>query len=747
MLMIDSERAHELLRQLSDHYGLVSSYHDVFGNLHQISHESAIRVLQSMRVLPKNEDITEGTLEAAWNKTEDMSWSQFVAPVQVFRESQQPLWARLNVPTQIDLNKIRINLIKENGEQVDLGSPNKAVEVGHKTLSHGTQFTAWNWEIPIRLTPGYHRLVFSIFGSETQQLLVCAPETAYEPLSIQQGKRCFGPALQLYSLRSEKNWGIGDFGDLQNTIRLLGPKGVDAVGVNPLHALFPHQPNERSPYSPSSRLFFNAIYLDIPSLPEWQEAPEVQAWFNSPDVQAQLAEARDGDLVNYQIVGHLKQEALRRLFRVFEAKHLVDRTERANAFEQFILRHGHSLQRLALYQTLQETLTRQNPEEWGWPVWGDAWKDPNSETVLNFTKEHKADLLFYMWQQFLISEQLQETNRVAKESGMDIGLYLDLAVGSGVGGADVWANQNLYVTDVNVGCPPDAFSLLGQNWGLPALHPQELRNQAFRPFIQMVRQNMRYAGALRIDHFVAMHRIFWIPEGMGAKDGVYVLHDMDALMGILALESHRNQCLVIGEDLGTVPPIIEEKMREWGIYSYKVFFFEKENNETLKHPQDYLDRAVVTLSTHDLPTLYGFWAGSDIGVRDDLNLFPNTELRERFIQEREIDRFAILKSLKNEGLLPPEFSDNQYDNFPEPPESLAIAAHRFMARTPCKLQLFQFEDLLKFTQQMNFPGTVYEHPNWQRKLPVTLEALIQSEQDGTHPLFWHCLQAMREERA
>ncbi len=733
------------LQALVQHYGLVERFDDVFGNPHCLQASSAIKVLQALGVLP--EVLDEQALQKAVTQAQDTPFQRLLQPVMVFKASEQPLWIPFNLPTAIDLTKIKITLTLENGDVIPFGHPENAVDKGTHELSHGTSFTQWNWELPYRLPQGYHTLTLSLFGAETSQKLIATPDTCWEPNAVLEGKKLFGPALQLYSLKSEQNWGMGDYGDLQRMIRLLANQGVDIVGVNPLHELFPHQPQERSPYAPSSRLFFNSLYLDMQAIQEFQECSQVQTWWHLPETQARLQELRASELVDYIGVSGMKHYALRLMFHTFQTHHIAQETERAKAFKHFVLVGGKTLKRFATYQALQWQKCHEDFMQWGWPVWPEGLQMPDTPELKHFEMTQQEAIQYFLWLQFLNAEQLHATANTAKQAGMKVGLYLDLAVGSGISGADVWSDQALYATSVSVGCPPDAFNLLGQQWGLPAVNPITLRERAYQPFVQMVRQNMKYAGALRIDHFVAAHRIFWIPEGMSPKEGAFVLHDMEALMGILALESHRNQCIVIGEDLGTVPETVQTHMAKWGIYSYKVFFFEKQGEHDLTPPQAYPEQALVTISTHDLPTLFGFWSGADIAVRDEIALFPNASVREDFIKGREQDRYTMIHSLKREGLLPPEFSDNQYDHFPTAPDSLAIAAHKYLSLTPSKLQLFQMEDLLKQEAQMNMPGTVNEHPNWQRKLSASLEMLENSQHDGSQPLLWETLSAMRASRA
>ena len=297
--------------------------------------------------------------------------------------------------------------------------------------------------------------------------------------------------------------------------------------------------------------------------------------------------------------------------------------------------------------------------------------------------------------------------------------------------ASIWAaqtpgpNRELYAIGARIGCPPDDFSLLGQDWGLPPWIPERLREQAYAPFIAMLRANMRGAGALRLDHVMGLMRLYWAPPGEDARSGAYLNYPLNDLLGILALESQRNRCLIVGEDLGTVPDAVRGALHDLGVLSYRLFYFERnyghENHGAFKAPAEYPEQALVAGSTHDLPTLAGFWRGADIELRTTLGLYPSEDQRNQQIQERAQDKARLLTALANEGLLPEGMSPDPA-NVPEMTPALLLAIHRFLARTPAKLAMLQAEDLLGQTDQANLPGTVEQHPNWQRKLKLDIEA-------------------------
>ena len=566
--------------------------------------------------------------------------------------------------------------------------------------------------LPSRLTPlpsGYHTLsLMSEQGSQSMSLIV-TPGQCYLPeaLTRPEGK-LWGPTLQLYALKSAQERGIGDFGDLKQVIEWAGQNGAGFIGLNPLHALFPHNPAHYSPYSPSSRAYFNPLYLSLKDIPEIQE---------SQDSQASIP-LETKNLVDYPAVSAQKLKALRRGFDSFQAKHLdsktllAPKTPRGKAFLDYCKAEGNRLLETATFFALQDFLFGKDPMHWGWPVWPVEYRDCQSETVHAFAQKHPSEIQFYQYLQWLLHEQLSQLKASYQQHGLPLGLYFDLAVGSDIGGADVWRRPHCYALNMAAGAPPDELNQKGQNWGLPPWIPTQLQASAYQPFIEMVSQNMRYAGALRLDHVMGLLRLFWIPQNApDASFGTYVSYPIDDLLGILALESVRNQCVVIGEDLGTVPPEMAGKMRSANILSYKVFYFEK-NEQQQYHPADsYTPQAMVTVSTHDLPTLQGFWLEKDIEIRTQLNLYPTEALRTRQIQERQHEK-------ANLALL---CGRSELDTKQPLPLETVCELMKFLGQSPSYLQAVQMEDVFGQVAQMNVPGTVTEHPNWQYRLEVPVE--------------------------
>jgi 4-alpha-glucanotransferase len=579
--------------------------------------------------------------------------------------------------------------------------------------------------LPENLPHGYHELIVrALDGNDFRCALIAAPGRCYEPATISAGRRIWGVALQLYTLRSATNWGVGDFADLESVLRLCVPHGASFVGLNPLHALFPSNPSQFSPYSPSTRHFLNVLYIAVEDLPEFVECAAARDMVGAPDFQRELARLRATPNVDYPGVAQAKFAVLRLLYDHFRREHLVRGTDRAEAYRAFQRKRGEPLRLHALHDAIDAHLRAQDEAlYWGWPAWPPQLRDPRHDGVRDFESRHSESVEYYAWLQWLADDQLRSVQRLAVELGMPLGLYGDYAVGVNPSGSETWSDQTVYRMGAGIGAPPDALALKGQDWGIPPQDPHALNSERYRPFRDLISANMRHFGALRLDHVMSLFRQWWVPVGTGATDGGYVHYPLDDLMSVLALESERHRCLVVGEDLGTVPDEMRRAMIEYAVYSYKVLLFEKQPDGRFKRPEDYVRRAIATVTTHDLPTLRGYWEGRDLALRDRLNLFPGDEIRRHVVDERGRDRAQMLAALEGVGLRPEGCSGS------EPPfdDALSRAIHLYLARSAAALVVLQVEDLLGMTDPVNVPGTSGEHANWQRKLTADLPDALGRE--------------------
>lgn len=504
-----------------------------------------------------------------------------------------------------------------------------------------------------RFEPGYYE--HTAAGERTT--LIAVPPHAYVPQEL-DSRPGWGIAAQLYSLRSARNWGIGDFGDLARMADVTADAGASCLALNPLHALHLTNPRSASPYSPLSRLFLNPLYIDVPAA---FAGCGVEFSGTGGD---QLRELRSADLVDYETVTYVKLRTLRRLYNG------IDRAGAAyERFRTFVQSGGKRLHGLAVYQALMEFFKAANPDTWGWMQWPPQFRSPEGDQVRAHARKHAHHVEFYAFLQWLADEQLGHAEQSAAR--MPIGLYRDLAVGVDAGSADVWMDRQAFCLGIAVGAPPDPMNEQGQNWGLPPLNPRVLRERAYAPFIELLRANMRHAGALRIDHVMGLMRLFCIPAGMPSSEGTYMQYPFEELLGVLALESVRNRCMVVGEDLGTVPDGFRERTAQARVFSCRVLYFE---NDPQRYPKD----AVASTGTHDLPPLRGYW--------------------------------------EKDGTLP-EGSDDDVVL------QLVTQTYARLGHSTALLVLAQIEDMLLEREQVNTPGTFDEVPNWQHKISVPIEEL------------------------
>jgi 4-alpha-glucanotransferase len=698
----------ERLRRLR---GIDRSFTDFRGQTRTVSDDTVLRLLDAMG--HEVGDAQALAREAA--ALEERDWIRVLPPVIVLRQAA-PIPITVLAPL---LPSIRWRVEADDGQmlagEVTPGSLPVLEERGIRELWYVRLALA----LP-RLPPGYHRLVLEKQDGAhlAATRLIVAPERCFEPAAVRAGRRLWGPAVQLYTLRSGRNWGIGDFTDLAGFIVAAAELGADVVGLNPLHALFPADPALCGPYSPASRNFLNVLYIDPEAVPEFQRCTQARRLVGSPGFQARLASLRATPCVDYAGVTACKLEVLRLLFAEF---HASAPKARKHEFDQFLKNRGEELEKLGLFYAVHEYFQGAGVAG-GWPAWPDNWQDPAGPAPQAILAAGTDTVGFHCWLQWLAAEQLAAAERQAREAGMAIGLYLDLAVGANGGGAETWTDRSLYAERATIGAPPDPLALQGQDWGIPPMLPDELHERAYEPFIRLLRANMSHGGALRIDHVMALLRLWWVPRGRPSAEGSYVHYRLEDLVAIVALESQRNRCLVIGEDLGTVPEEIRLAMPEHGVYSYRVLFFEK-HGARLRRPGEYPAEALVTVTTHDLPPLASFWEGSDIDLREQLRLYPEPDMAEEARRQRGLDRVAILEALAAEALLP----EGLEADGPPPAhmsEALAEAIQLYLARSPAAVMVAQPEDWLLMTSPVNVPGTHDEHPNWARKLDEEWPVLV-----------------------
>jgi (1->4)-alpha-D-glucan 1-alpha-D-glucosylmutase len=717
--------------QLAASYAIEQSYQDIWGQPHRIASATKRALLAAMGVDTTNEE----TLATALAAEESRPWRRLLAPVLVTRTPASPLRLTLQVPRSRSKSHFAWELREEGGRTQQGEFLTESLNCTESKEIDGLLIERRELEITLAVAEGYHQLSLRELDRDDplsgELTIIVAPRSCYVPAGLQGEGRVWGPALQLYGLRSRRNWGIGDFTDLNRSIEYFAERGAGVIGINPINALFSHNPCRKSPYGPSSRLFLNPLYLDIEAVPDFMESTKAQEAVQDPQFQVDLANLREAELVDYAGVSAAKKAILEILYRHFRDHHLGSGSERGRAFRDFQERGGEPLWLYGLFETLQEHFHGNDPSVWGWPVWPEPFRDPTSPAVLRFAEEQREKIEFFHYLQWHASLQLGAVGRRSFELGLNVGLYADLPVSVDGGGAETWMYREVYAQQVRIGAPPDDFNLKGQDWGLPPLIPRRLREKAYAPFIATLRNNMRHAGALRIDHVMGLMHLFWVPSGKSPTAGAYVRYPFEDLVAILALESQRSRCMVVGEDLGTVPDEVRETLLSQGVLSYRLFYFEKDQAGEFKAPQDYPAQALVAATTHDLPTFNGYWRGRDLALRTELDLFPTPALRNSQIIGRAEDRARLLLLLERNSFLP-EGAGLDPEGSPEMLPELALALHTFLARTKSKLFLFQMEDVFAQVEQVNLPGTVDEYPNWQRKLPLELEEWPKEERLTLH---------------
>jgi (1->4)-alpha-D-glucan 1-alpha-D-glucosylmutase len=713
--------SHDALAHLAAEAGILPEYFDVNGGRHVTSSDTQRTLLAAMGIAAASEADAGAALVAR----EAREWGRRLAPVAVFHVNGVPLSIEWTVPVSVATQSMRWLLTAERGESwQDSVAPAALPRIAQRTID-GAALARYRLTLPCSaatLGQGYHRLELECGDAERAAMtLIVAPWRCHEPPALAQSDRVWGPAVQLYAVRSRRNWGIGDLTDLQRITEFAAAAGAGVVGLNPLHALSSVAPQHASPYNPSSRLFGNPLYIDVEAVPEFAHCEAARRAVANAGFQEKLQWLREGELVGYRVSFAAKREIMELLYRCFRDRHRGSGDERDGAFAAYLASGGEALRRHALFEAIAEKLHGDGVAaagDWrGWPV---EFRDVKGRAVAAFAAAHAERIEFHAYLQWQFDSQLDAAGERSTALGLGVGLMHDLAIGINPGGSESWSDPLLYAAGASIGAPPDPYNAAGQNWGLPPLIPERLRDAAYAPFIATLRRNMRAAGALRIDHAMGLLRLYWVPAGAGSDSGAYVRYPFDDLLAILALESERNRCMVIGEDLGTVPDEARAGLGRIGALSSRPLYFAQGPDGEFMPPAAYPRDAVVSVGTHDLATLKGFWVGADLDAREALSPLHLPEDRYARNVERTGQRRRLLHALQREGLLPPGIDPYHAAHGEWSPE-LGIAVQRYLARAPAKIQLVAMEDILGQLEQVNLPGTVDEQPNWRRKLARNLE--------------------------
>ncbi len=614
-------------------------------------------------------------------------------------------WFRKRKPRAI--SACRQTGVKSDVSFVVLTLPESRVVAGKK-------YQKLEIEITSDVEIGYYDAELTTAGGTFVTLLAVAPDKCYRLPGLDE-KKLWGFSVQLYSLRSRRNWGIGDFTDLYDFVGMCGRCGADIIGLNPVNVLGHCFPEEASPYSSVSRLFLNPIYIDVEKVPEFR--PE-----DRYAVEAEIAELNASETIEYGRVYPLKIKVLKILYQ-----RMLQNPERMREFEKFCRCKGESLENLVTFQALYEDKWQTH---WGgWRAWEKEFRKPTTAAVKKYRKEQAERLDFFKFLQFEAERQLCAVSAHVKDSGLKIGIYRDLPVGVGRDSAELWSDDGLYLRESGAGAPPDIFFPTGQKWNLGAFNPFELKARAYQPFIKIIRAAAEGAGALRLDHVMSLMRLFVIPEAAGAA-GTYIMYNFEDMLNIVAIESHLNRCMIVGESIGNIPEGFLDKIAARGIMSMSVLWSERWDAGwgDFKSPYQYPENVVTSVGTHDMAPLKMWWFGYDIALSRQLGIIGSDQEMADNYHKREADRWKLLKALDENQVWPEDNRRHSDYLFGEGyPEGLEEAVHRFMARSCSKIFLVQPEDVFQVDKLQNLPGTDRDkHPNWRRKLPVNLEDMENS---------------------
>ncbi len=681
--------------------GIANEYHNYRGERVFVSLENRQRLLQAMGV---NTESPEVIAEQAY-ALDIEPWCNWFPPL-LMTDAGPQCHFEINLPPNQLEHPFHYEITLENG---GVRTGRFVAEENPEVGDYMYQSTRYSRRsIAVQDLPiGYHRLkvYLTVDGHKTAETqLVVVPPQAHTPDWVVQGKRPWGVIIQLYTLRSARNWGIGDFSDLKLLITEVAEAGADMIGLNPLHALRYPVEQHCSPYSPSDRRFLNPLYIDPEIEPDYVK--------NTNDILPILVRLRAQEKVAYAAVYSTKMAVFREMYAIFVAQELANNSVRAQKFSHFVSLNGPALQDFCLYQVLAETTGQQidqlSPAE-------------RSDAAGRYAER----IQFHAYLQWLADEQLSACQRHAKKCGMKVGLMRDMAVGADGGGAEVATNLNLFCRSAAIGAPPDPLAEKGQNWGLPPMDPATLRATGFQHYINLLRANMAHCGALRIDHAMALMRLWWCPPGHTADYGAYVYYPFREMLGLLKLESARNQCLVIGEDMGVVPAEFRHALVSSNIFTNKLFYFEKQEDGRFRPPQGYEPHSLAMLTNHDVPTIASWWIASDLQLRQRLNLLEEGVDYEEVLVQRDMEKVRLLEWLESLQLV----QRDQFASLLAEPVRPNFAATLLQGVSQCTSQLFvvQLEDLELLEDPVNVPGTSFQYPNWQRKLSVPLELLFSEE--------------------
>ncbi len=698
-----------LLKQLADKLGILTEFYD--GGLNRKDYqvdESAVKQLA------KSLGFKAGNVQEIAKSLEDFDkrpWLNTLSSIYVVNSGNVKFSVIL--PQSLQNEKLSFRLYHKKSKKKADFAYNTAI-TGQSRKIGKTDYVKLEVSVTTPLEIGYYTLELSLEDKTYKSVLAVAPESCYENPFLKE-RKMWGFAAQLYSLKSERNWGVGDFTDLGELVKISSRAGADIIALNPLSTLHHNNPAEASPYFAISRLFLNPIYIDVEAVPE----------FKKSDIKGKNIKAlRDSELIDYVGVYSLKMEILKILYLRFKEN---EGTSRHKEFTTFCNNHNSDLDNLVTFQSLYEDHFKDGFADWH--LWEDGYKDLHSLKIKKYVEDHQEKINFFKYLQFEADRQFKDVFELVKKSGLKIGLYRDLPVGVSEDSVEVWQDTGLFIREFCAGAPPDAFFPSGQKWGLGAYNPFVLKEQAYEPFIKILRANMKNAGALRIDHVMSLMRLFVI----GDKEhlSTYIKYNFDDMLNLVALESHLHQCIVVGESIGNIPEGFLEKISAHNINALSVLWAERWDMGwgNFKNPDAYPHNSFCSVGTHDMAPLRMWWFGYDITECRHYGFIESDDAMRESYRIRELDRWKLLSAMDSNSVWPKDrWRQGNYIYGEGYPEGIEEAVHRFLSRSESKVFLAEMDNILHVDKRQNLPGTTGDtHPNWCRKMPVNLENLETDE--------------------
>jgi 4-alpha-glucanotransferase len=671
------------LDSLAKSLGVQTSYHDDQGKLITASTEALLAVLRALGTPLARPEEAAGALRAR----QQAVWQRVLEPVHV-----APAGRSNDVPVRLAAKladvKLSCRLQLENGGTTEWPVPVASLPVTESAVVEGVTYRTHRLPLP-SLAHGYHKLTICVGSAEFECLLLSAPTRAYSPA---QPLKTWGGFLPLYAVRSSRDWGAGDFADLENLIGRVQELGGGLVGTLPLLAAFLDEPLEPSPYSPASRLFWNELYLAVERIPGLESCPTARDFLWSAEFRQERDALRAKTLVDYPRLMALKRRVLRELSEAF----FRDPGSRLAAFRKYLAENP----RAEDYASFRAAVESRRKSWWNWP-------SPAREGKLSPSDYDESVRRYHLFVQWQADTQLRDLSEKARRDGP--GLYLDLPLGVNPDSYDVWRERQSFASGIAAGAPPDVFFTKGQDWGFPPLHPENVRTDGYRYLRDYLRHHMQYAGLLRIDHLMGLHRLYWVPQNLGAKAGVYVRYPAEELYAVYSLESNRYRTVLVGEDLGTVPENVRPAMAEHNVNRLYVAQYEAQPEAQRALPKPY-PGSVASLNTHDMPTFTAFWTGADLKDRQEMGLLDGAGVT-REAERRKAIRAGVVGRLRDAGWLGRD----------EDVQAILRACLQLLADSDAQVVLANLEDLWGAIEPQNRPGTWREKPNWMVKATVALE--------------------------